>query len=150
LGRTRREKKKKSVWKQQLFSFILVFISNLYFWDWKISNLIIRSDAHRIDVTSVLLSWKDDHEVAWQKSSSSFLMCFLHIVLEDYGGIMSQRIVFVCRLSRIILQDFGVHFVLWWIVQVLKDFVLHFQVCSKFVVLRILKFLRSFAFLSVL
>jgi hypothetical protein len=96
LGRTRRGGGKKSVWKQQLFSFVLVFISNLYFWDWKISNLIIRSDAHRIDVTLVLLSWKDDREVAWWKSSSSFLMCFLPIVLEDYGGIMCHKGLYLC------------------------------------------------------
>jgi hypothetical protein len=101
LGRTRRGEKrkrreKKSVWKQQLFSFILVFISNLCFWDWKIHNLIIRSDAHRIDVTLVLLSWKDDHEVAWRKNSQSFLMCYLHIVLEDYGGIMCHKGLYLC------------------------------------------------------
>jgi hypothetical protein len=95
-GGEKKKEKKKSVWKQQLFSFILVFISNLYFWDWKISNLIIRSDAHRIDVTSVLLSWKDGHEVAWWKSSSSFLMCFLPIVLEDYGGIMCHKGLYLC------------------------------------------------------
>jgi len=61
---------------------------------------------------------------------------------------VSQRIVFVCHLSRIILQDFCVHFVLWWIVQVLKDFVLHYQVCSKFVVFANLKLSFEFCILK--
>lgn len=115
-------------------------------------SMIIRSDGCTILILHrCCCHEKDDHEVAWRKSSSSFLM-----VLSSHSSrrrlwwyYISQRIVFVCHLSQIILQDLGVHFVLWWIVQVLDDFVLHFQVCSKFVVLQnLLNFLLSFAFLN--
>jgi nitrate reductase gamma subunit len=110
---------------------------------------------HLIDVTSVLLSWKNDYEVAWQKSSSSFLLCFLHIVSSRrlwWYIIMCHKGLYLCvTCHKSFLQDFWCSFCFVMDCPSFKRLLsCIFKCVLNFVGLWILNFLLSFAFLSVL